>query len=85
METCDLCGAEFGGRTSCLRCATVHGQLKIEPDGAVFFGEWLEDVIATRIRAFIEAGHMNEAVDARVGEAIDRHKSYYYHNRRPGC
>lgn len=85
METCDLCGTEFEVRSSCLRCAAVHEQLKIAPNGAVLFRGWLEDVIMMRIRAFIKAGHVDEAVDARIDKAIGEHQNCYYHNRRPGC
>lgn len=83
METCELCGADLEGDSGCRRCLAVFEQLGVRPGDVRSFRGWLENVITTRIRAFIVAGHLSEVADARIDEAIDRHENRYYHNRRP--
>lgn len=83
METCERCGADLKGSSGCWRCSIVYERLAAKAGSFVSFQEWLEDVITTRIRAFIAAGQMDEAVDARIEEAIDKHENRYYHNRCP--
>lgn len=79
METCETCGADLEDGLGCGRCHAVYEQLGTQPGDAAPFREWLEDVIVVRIRAFVAAGHLGEAIE----KAIDKHERRFYHNRRP--
>lgn len=79
METCETCGADLEDGLGCARCHAIYERLGSRLGDAGPFREWLEDVITTRVRAFVAAGHLDEV----IGEAFNKHENRYYHNRRP--